>query len=263
MTGSKILWGQMLMAVLAVGGMLWAATEWTAWRLGFQPALGAPWFSFAHWPVYPPHQFFAWWLRFDSYAPALFLQGAGIACSGGVIAVVVAIGASIQRSRLSARVTTYGSARWAGAEDVRAAGLLEPAGVYLGRLGRQHLRHAGPEHVRCFAPTRSGKGTIARMLAELVGRGHVAGPTLASLGTNFGLSPLLGKPLAIVSDARLGNTPADAVVERLLSITGEDMLTVDRKFKEPWSGKLSTRFVILSNELPKFRTPPGRSPTVW
>jgi putative DNA primase/helicase len=108
-----------------------------------------------------------------------------------------------------------------------------------------------------IGPTRSGKGTIARMLAELVGRGHVAGPTLASLGTNFGLSPLLGKPLAIVSDARLGNAPADTVVERLLSITGEDMLTVDRKFKEPWSGRLSTRFVILSNELPKFRDASG------
>jgi putative DNA primase/helicase len=108
-----------------------------------------------------------------------------------------------------------------------------------------------------IGPTRSGKGTIARMLAELVGRGHVTGPTLASLGTNFGLSPLLGRPLAIVSDARLGNSPADAVVERLLSITGEDMLTVDRKFKEPWSGKLSTRFVILSNELPKFRDASG------
>ena len=58
-----------------------------------------------------------------------------------------------------------------------------------------------------IGPTRSGKGTVARMLTELIGRGHVAGPTLASLGTNFGLSPLLGKPLAIISDARLGDTP--------------------------------------------------------
>ena len=37
------------------------------------------------------------------------------------------------------------------------------AGVYVGawldRKGRQHyLRHAGPEHVLCYAPTRSGKG---------------------------------------------------------------------------------------------------------
>ena len=73
-----------------------------------------------------------------------------------------------------------------------------------------------------IGPTRSGKGTIARILAELVGRKHAAGPTLASLGTNFGMSPLLGKPLAIISDARLGNTPTHTVVERLLSITGED-----------------------------------------
>jgi putative DNA primase/helicase len=108
-----------------------------------------------------------------------------------------------------------------------------------------------------IGPTRSGKGTIARMLTELVGRRHVAGPTLASLGTNFGLSPLLGKPLAVISDARLGNTPSHTVVERLLSITGEDMLTVDRKFRDPWSGKLPTRFAILSNELPKFRDSSG------
>ncbi len=74
-----------------------------------------------------------------------------------------------------------------------------------------------------------------------------------SMGTNFGLSPLLGKPLAIISDARLGSIPTSTIVERLLSITGEDMLTVDRKYNEPSSGKLPTRFVILSNELPRFR----------
>jgi putative DNA primase/helicase len=108
-----------------------------------------------------------------------------------------------------------------------------------------------------IGPTRSGKGTIARMLTELVSRGHVAGPTLASLGTNFGLSPLLGKPLAIISDARLGSTPTHTVVERLLSITGEDMLTVDRKFRDPWSGKLPTRFLVLSNELPRFKDSSG------
>jgi len=28
----------------------------------------------------------------------------------------------------------------------------------LGRFGRDYLRHNGPEHVLCFAPTRSGKG---------------------------------------------------------------------------------------------------------
>lgn len=103
-----------------------------------------------------------------------------------------------------------------------------------------------------IGPTRSGKGTIARVLGALLGKGNVAGPTLASLGTNFGLSALLGKPLAVVSDARLSGANVHQVVERLLSISGEDTLTIDRKYREPWTGKLSSRFVILSNELPRF-----------
>src|SRR5690606_21432132 len=36
-------------------------------------------------------------------------------------------------------------------------------------------------------PSRSGKGTIARVMKELVGKNNLAGPTLAGLGTNFGL----------------------------------------------------------------------------
>lgn len=40
-------------------------------------------------------------------------------------------------------------------------------------------------------PKRSGKGTIARVITELLGRNNVAGPTLSSLGGNFGLSTLL------------------------------------------------------------------------
>ena len=90
------------------------------------------------------------------------------------------------------------------------------------------------------------------LLAALVGKGNAAGPTLASLGTNFGLAPLLGKPLALVSDARLGGSDVHQIVERLLSISGEDMLTIDRKYREPWTGKLPSRFLILSNELPRF-----------
>jgi putative DNA primase/helicase len=103
-----------------------------------------------------------------------------------------------------------------------------------------------------IGPTRSGKGTIARVMQALVGAGNVAGPTLASLSTNFGLWPLLNRPLAIVSDARLGGNNAFQVVERLLSISGEDSLTVDRKYLVPWTGKIPARFVIASNELPRF-----------
>ncbi|MEV5145562.1 phage/plasmid primase, P4 family [Streptomyces sp. NPDC052727] len=101
-------------------------------------------------------------------------------------------------------------------------------------------------------PSRSGKGTIARVLKELVGKENLAGPTLAGMGTNFGLSTLIGKPLAVISDARLSGNDNSQIVERLLTISGEDTIDIDRKFRDPWTGKLPTRLMILSNELPYF-----------
>ena len=107
-------------------------------------------------------------------------------------------------------------------------------------------------------PKRAGKGTIGRVLTGLLGSHNVAAPTLASLSTNFGLAPMIGRPLALVSDARL-STKADSkiVVERLLSVSGEDSLTIDRKYKDPWTGRLPTRFLILTNELPRLSDSSG------
>jgi type IV secretion system protein VirD4 len=154
----KILWGQ----IAAVGSIVifavWAATQWTAAALGFQPALGAPWFRLGDYPVYPPPAFFWWWFAYDAYAPPIFYRGAMIAASGGFISIIVAIAMSVWRARERQRAETYGSARWADAGDIRRADMLGDAGVILGRFGRTYLRHDGAEHILCFAPTRSGKG---------------------------------------------------------------------------------------------------------
>jgi putative DNA primase/helicase len=107
-------------------------------------------------------------------------------------------------------------------------------------------------------PKRGGEGTIARVVGRLLGKHNVAGPTLASLGNTFGLQQLIGKPVAIISDARIGaKSDGSVIAERLLTISGEDMLTVERKFLEPWTGHIPSRFVILSNELPHFTDASG------
>ena len=155
---TTILWGQILIVGLVALLFVWAATQWTAWRLGFQPELGDPWFSLFGWPVYIPPAFFWWWYWYDAYAPRVFVEGAIIAGAGGIFSVLVAIFLSILRAREASDITTYGSARWAETKDVEAAGLLKPDGVVLGRFEQNYLRHDGPEHVLCFAPTRSGKG---------------------------------------------------------------------------------------------------------
>ena len=158
MSATKILWGQILAVFAIVLVCIWGATEWVAWRLAFQPELGTPWFKLLGFPVYYPPAFFWWWYGYDAYAPSIFVDGAYIAASGGLIAAAVAIGMSVWRAREAKKVETYGSARWAGAAEVKAAGLLGPDGVVLGRYAHDYLRHDGPEHVLCFAPTRSGKG---------------------------------------------------------------------------------------------------------
>jgi type IV secretion system protein VirD4 len=158
-SATKILWGQITIVVLIVLATTWAATQWTAWRLGLQPQLGQPWFQIVPGlPVYHPPAFFWWWYAYDAYAPRIFLEGACIAASGGFLSVAVAVGMSVWRARETRSIETYGSARWATPREVKRAGLLGPDGVVLGRYGRAYLRHDGPEHVLCFAPTRSGKG---------------------------------------------------------------------------------------------------------
>ncbi len=158
MSATKILWGQILTVLSIVLLCVWGATEWVAWRLAFQPELGEPWFRLFGFPVYLPPAFFWWWYAYDAYAPPIFVEGAYIAASGGLIAAAVAIGMSVWRAREAKKVETYGSARWAEPDEVKAAGLLGHDGVVLGRYDEHYLRHDGPEHILCFAPTRSGKG---------------------------------------------------------------------------------------------------------
>jgi putative DNA primase/helicase len=78
-----------------------------------------------------------------------------------------------------------------------------------------------------IGPKRSGKGTIARVLKALIGEQNLCGPTLATFGQPFGMQSLLHNQAAIIADARIGpKSDVHVVVERILSITGEDTLNV-------------------------------------
>jgi putative DNA primase/helicase len=107
-------------------------------------------------------------------------------------------------------------------------------------------------------PKRSGKGTIARVLRQLVGRDNACAPTLASFGSPFGKQELIDKTLAIISDARIsGRSDTAVVAETLLSISGEDAQTVARKYLPAWNGRLAVRFLVLTNELPRLTDAAG------
>jgi putative DNA primase/helicase len=109
-----------------------------------------------------------------------------------------------------------------------------------------------------IGPKRAGKGTIGRVTRMLLGDRNVCAPTLASAGQQFGLSVLVGKTAAIIADARISGRADTAVItEKLLSISGEDPQTIPRKFLPDWNGSLPTRFMLMTNELPKIEDASG------
>jgi putative DNA primase/helicase len=109
-----------------------------------------------------------------------------------------------------------------------------------------------------IGPPRSGKGTIASVIENLVGHQSYVGVPFAQLGQEFGMAVLIGKSVMVVPDAR----PAAAanlgmLTERLLSISGEDTVSVRRKYRDDWTGSLSTRIIVLTNEVPRLHDMSG------
>jgi len=109
--------------------------------------------------------------------------------------------------------------------------------------------------------TRSGKGTIEKVLSALLGgKQNVAGMTMSAFTTNFGMSPMIGKTLAVVGDARTPKRDREMIVERFLAVTGEDPLTIDRKNRDPYDGKVGARLMLMSNETLSLPDPSGALP---
>jgi putative DNA primase/helicase len=103
----------------------------------------------------------------------------------------------------------------------------------------------------CFGLPRSGRGTMARIQRALLGGNDVvAGPTMSDLGDNFGLETVYTKSLAIIPDARVSTKNKAQACERLLGISGEDVLDIPRKNKPAVTAAVKTRIQILTNELP-------------
>ncbi len=147
-----------------VGGFQ-VATQYFAYKFNYQPQLGAHLNT-----IYEPWAILIWADKWYDQYPALFDLAAsiGVLLSGiGLILVLIIKMVLANSSRTNQGL--HGSARWANKKDIKKAGLLTTSknknsdAVYVGawqdKSGKTHyLKHRGPEHVLCYAPTRSGKG---------------------------------------------------------------------------------------------------------
>jgi putative DNA primase/helicase len=109
-----------------------------------------------------------------------------------------------------------------------------------------------------LGPGRSGKGTIVWVLVQLLGEDNCAFPTLSGLSGEFGRWPLIDKRLAVITDARISSrADTHKIAELLLSISGGDPQTINRKNQAFWNGLLNVRFLITTNVLPGIRDASG------
>jgi type IV secretion system protein VirD4 len=145
--------------ILSIGLGMTASTQMFAYIFEYQDILG---WSVHHY--YAPWKILEWVAKYhDEYPqPLKGSIGAGLMVTAPLM-LGIHFKARLSSSTPKGHEFIHGSARWAKRSDIEAASLLDNKGVYIGawidkKEGHRYLQHNGPEHVLCFAPTRSGKG---------------------------------------------------------------------------------------------------------
>ncbi|MDL2259676.1 type IV secretory system conjugative DNA transfer family protein [Deltaproteobacteria bacterium OttesenSCG-928-K17] len=174
--------GQAWKWAVIVAVCLWglAVCIWNTGRIAtlfnYHDALGQPIFVIAGRPIYWPLKLLEWSSQYQQYEEVTRIVDQTYLMGVGVPLVLFIIYMASQQG-LKGREDLHGSARWAEFKDIEGMGYLKPEGVYVGgwwdgkKKIHYYLRHNGPEHVLCFAPTRSGKG-VGLILPTLLAWPH-------------------------------------------------------------------------------------------
>lgn len=196
-----------VLAVIFIIGGIQTATQFFAWQLNYHPLLGDNFNA-----IYPPWAIIDWANQWYAQYSTIFDQAIGVGILVASVGLILALAIQVVTAN-SSRPNShlYGSARWADVDDINAARLLpqKPSWfkkltskqilhndfVYVGawqdKSGKKvYLKHSGPEHVLCYAPTRSGKGV-----------GLVI-PTLLSWGQSAVITDLKGELWSVTAGWR-------------------------------------------------------------
>ncbi|QDU35702.1 DNA primase [Proteus phage vB_PmiP_RS10pmA] len=105
---------------------------------------------------------------------------------------------------------------------------------------------------------RSGKSTIGKIIQQLIGEQNFAGASLEGLANDAVLAELIDKQVIFIGDAHsVSGNNRNAILTNFKSITGCDPITINRKYKTAWNGKLPGRIMIAANNIPSFADDSG------
>jgi len=104
-----------------------------------------------------------------------------------------------------------------------------------------------------FGPPASGKSTTLDALEAVLGSDRVTALDFDDIDSNFGLESLIGKHAALLSEDQVGyKIDSLKILQKIKRITGQDTMSIKRKYKSALSLKLFTRLTFATNELPQF-----------
>ncbi len=214
---TRFVWVAFLIFGLVTGLTFISVTQYTAWQFRFHPTLGPPAAIFGQTRIYWPWNILIWIFRYfrpDSSPDVLsVIKSAQVMLAVGALSAIILPAAYVfrrTRKLKDERNDLHGSAHWADAEEIEAAGILPTqeniGGVMLGsveipvknsgfnpfgsKAKTVYLRHCGPEHILVFAPTRSGKGV------------GIVIPTLLSWSESVLVHDIKGETWALTSGFR-------------------------------------------------------------
>jgi type IV secretion system protein VirD4 len=187
------------------------STQFLADRLHYDPSIvGYPWFIVNNYPVYYPVLAFALIIRGvgtnDQYLGKIVFDSTMLLVIGIFTGVMVYFILSWTRTAMNRKQNIHGTSRWGNAQDIRATGLFEEAGVVVGqqenakvdyaitdgsvklslRRASNILRHSGQTSTIMFAPTRSGKG-VSSVIPTCIDYPHSL-ITIDPKGENFNIT---------------------------------------------------------------------------
>jgi len=214
---TRFVWVAFLIFGLVTALTFVLVTQYTAWQFRFHPSLGSPATMLGQTRIYWPWDILIWIFRYfrpDSSPDVLSVikKAQVLLAAGAMTAIVFPVAYVFRRTRKlkDERNDLHGSAHWALAEEIEAAGILPTlanvGGVMLGAVDvpvknygfnpfgttakTVYLRHSGPEHILVFAPTRSGKGV------------GIVVPTLLSWSESVLVHDIKGENWALTSGFR-------------------------------------------------------------
>ena len=100
-----------------------------------------------------------------------------------------------------------------------------------------------------YGSGRNGKSVLTSVITNLLGKENVSSSSIHDLANNrFSLITLKDKLMNLSSE--IGSK--DLETEMIKKLSGGDVITADRKYKEPLSFINTARLIINANELPRF-----------